>query len=96
MEEFLYKLIPTRPDFINTTKEEDEILSQHFTYLEGLLDNKELILAGPCLDGSLGIVILRAESEKRARSIMEGDPAVINGLMQATLQRYRVSLMGSK
>ncbi|MGM7701631.1 YciI family protein [Pseudalkalibacillus sp. Hm43] len=94
MEEYLYKLTPKRQDFINQiTPEEEEILQQHYKYLEKLLESEELILAGPCLDGTLGLVILRTSSHERAMKLMEGDPAVLNGIMDASLHPYRVSLM---
>ncbi len=97
MEEYLYKLTPRKTDFIdNITPEEEEILQQHYTYLEKLLESEELILAGPCLDGTLGLVILRTSSYDRAKQLMEGDPAVLNGVMEASLHPYRVSLMQKK
>lgn len=97
MEEYLYKLIPNRNDFINTmTAEENQILSEHYSYLEQLLETKELVLAGPCLDGSLGIVIVRTQSFERAESLMKEDPSVVKGVMSASLHPYRVSLMQSE
>lgn len=60
MEEFLYKLVPVREGFIDTvTEEEEAILERHFNHLKHLLATGELVLAGPCLDGTLGLVILR-------------------------------------
>ncbi|WLD91780.1 YciI family protein [Alkalihalobacillus sp. AL-G] len=98
MAEYLYKLIPNRDGFINdVTKEEEAVLEEHFAYIENLLKTGELVLAGPCLDGSLGVVILRVDTYERAEELMNGDPAVVNGIMQATLHPFRVSLMqGSK
>ncbi|MCF6137531.1 YciI family protein [Pseudalkalibacillus berkeleyi] len=97
MGEYLYKLIPYRKDFIDTiTAEENQILSEHYSYLEQLLETKELVLAGPCLDGSLGIVILRTQSFERAESLMNEDPSVVKGVMSASLHPYRVSLMQSE
>lgn len=97
MEEYLYKLTPKRNDFIETvTPEDNRILSEHFSYLEKLLETKELVLAGPCLDGSLGIVILRTHSHDRAQVLMENDPAVVDGVMEATLHPFRISLMQSE
>lgn len=94
MEEFVYLIKPVRNDFIGTiTQEETEIMDSHFQYLNGLLSEQKLILAGPCLDGAFGIVVFQAESMSSARNIMENDPSVMAGIMNAELHSYRVSLM---
>lgn len=88
-------ILPVREGFIESMSEaESEIMERHFQYLNGLLAEGKLILAGPCLDGAFGIVVYRAESMFAAREVMENDPAVINQLMSAELHPYRVSLMG--
>lgn len=93
MEQFVYFIHPIRDHFITTmSSEEEEIMLRHFTYLKNLLEENQLILAGPCLDGTCGIVIFSAESEEVARQIMENDPSVREGIMNADLHPYRVSL----
>jgi uncharacterized protein len=94
MKEFVYLIRPTRENFIETTtQEEDTIIDNHFEYLKQLLHDKILILAGPCLDGAFGIVVFKASSLELARKIMENDPVVSSGLMNAELHPYRVSLL---
>ncbi|MGZ4135865.1 MAG: YciI family protein, partial [Tumebacillaceae bacterium] len=66
---------------------------EHFGYLQGLLKEGKLILAGPCLDRVMGITIFKADSEEEARAIMNNDPAVVKGVMSAELHPYRVSLL---
>jgi uncharacterized protein len=96
MEEFVYLIHPVREDFIQSmTQDEREIMERHFNYLNDLLSEEKLILAGPCLDGKFGIVVYRAESMEAAREIMDNDPAVLNGLMTGELHPYRVSLMAN-
>lgn len=41
----------------------------------------------------MGIVILEVDSEEEARELMENDPAVKEGVMEATLFPYRVALI---
>ncbi|WP_423410190.1 YciI family protein [Heyndrickxia sp. MSNUG] len=94
MEEFVYLIKPVRKDFIKTmTEEESGIMEKHFHYLNALLSDEKLILAGPCLDGAFGIVVFRAETMDAAREIMVNDPAVLHGLMSAEIHPYRVSLI---
>ena len=78
------------------TEEETKAVSAHFEYLKGHQKQGILILAGRTLnidESSFGIVIFNAESEEQARMIMESDPAVVEGVMQAELYPYRVALM---
>ncbi|MEH7884303.1 YciI family protein [Bacillus sp. JJ1609] len=97
MGEFVYLIRPVRQGFIETmTEEESGIMKRHFDYLNALLSEEKLILAGPCLDGAFGIVVFREETLDAAREIMVNDPAVLHGLMSADLHPYRVSLMQSR
>jgi uncharacterized protein YciI len=92
--EFVYLIRPTRPGFVEEVlPEENDIMMEHFGYLQGLLREGKLILAGPCLDRTLGITVFKADSEEEARSIMENDPAVIKGVMSAELHPYRAALL---
>ncbi|BBM82991.1 YciI family protein [Candidatus Uabimicrobium amorphum] len=87
----MYK--PTRDNFINTMSEqEQQILGQHFSYLQNLLAEKKLLLAGPCEDGSLGIAIVEVESEVQAMEIMQNDPCVQNKVFCGEVKPFRVSL----
>jgi uncharacterized protein len=96
--QFLYqlKLIPALLNEANWTEREEDIVQHHFEVLQGLLQEGKLILAGRTLNmdpTGMGIVILEVESEKEARDLMENDPAVKEGIMEATLFPYRVALI---
>jgi uncharacterized protein YciI len=92
----LYVIKPVKPYFINDiTQEEQEIMANHFKYLEKLRDEDVLILAGPRTDGVLGIVLFRAPSYNSAKKVMENDPAIIEGLMKGELHPFRLSLVGN-
>ncbi len=92
--EFLYQIKPVRADLMeNQTEEEQEKLQSHFLYLQDLLEKGKLVLAGPCLDASFGVVILQNTHEVEARSIMENDPAVKGKIMTGSLYPFRVSLI---
>lgn len=96
--EFLYRLTPTRPAMLTRGPTDDEAATtqRHFEYLQRLCDEGVVILAGRTLTtdaSSFGIVIFRAPSEADARRIMENDPGVSEGVMNAELFPYRIALL---
>lgn len=98
MAQYLYRIQPTRPAMLSegATPREEEIISQHFGYLEGLTRQRVVILAGRTLntdETSFGIVIFEAESETAAQAIVNNDPAVKLGVFRAELFPYRIALM---
>ncbi|MHA2247245.1 MAG: YciI family protein [Candidatus Hodarchaeales archaeon] len=87
-------IIKGRPNFPNTmTEEEEKIMKEHFEYLKSLLLQDKLVMAGPTLDDSGGIIILNATSEDIARDIMSKDPSVSSGIMKPLYHPFRVSLI---
>jgi uncharacterized protein len=94
MPEWIYVIRAAREGFAaGPTEEEQQIMSDHFGYLKGLLDDGQLILAGPALDAAFGIAVFEADDEAAALEIMESDPSVAQGVMNATLHPYRSSLL---
>ena len=94
MPEWIYVIRAAREGFkTEPTEEEMAIMSDHFGYLKSLLDDGTLTLAGPALDASFGIAVFEAEDEESARAIMEADPSVAQGVMNATVHPYRTSLL---
>ena len=54
-----------------------------------------MILAGRTdepMDRRFGLVIFEAESKKAAQEFMESDPALVTGVMTATLHPYSIAL----
>ncbi len=101
MPEFLYKLQLVRRDMLRNgpTGAEQAIVAEHFTYLQDLTAKGVVILVGRTLttdENTMGLAIFRAESEDAARQIMNGDPAVKNGVMTATLYPFKVVLLGKQ
>jgi uncharacterized protein len=91
-EAFIYLIRPRAGFIASMTAEEAETMERHLAYLRSLQAENRLILAGPCLDGAFGVVILRASSGEEAGALMENDPAVLAGIMQPELHRFRISL----
>ena len=95
MAQWLYRIVPARPAMVaEPTERESEIVGAHFQYLLGLRDRGILILAGRTQEsvGTWGITIYEAEDEDAAREVMNGDPAVVAGVFQASLHPYAVAV----
>lgn len=99
--QYLYKIQPTRPEMLahGATPEEEAIVSEHFSYLKGLMEQGILLLAGRTLntdESSFGIVIFKATSQADAHTVVNNDPAVRKGVMRAELYPYRIALMAHR
>lgn len=93
IKHYIYMIKPTRPNMINQmTPEEEAIIDKHFDYLKKAFDEGKLILAGPCLDGVFGIVIIKAETQGIAADFMNNDPAVADKVMSGELHPFKISL----
>jgi uncharacterized protein YciI len=94
--QYLYRIQPTRNGFlIESTPEEDTIVSEHFNYLKQLTEQGIVLMAGRTLhtdETSHGVVIFVADSEDAARDIMTHDPAVQAGIFRAELFPFAVAL----
>jgi len=94
--EFLYRTLATRTGMVTEEPNDAEkaIIEQHFNYVKSLTDRGIVLLFGRTQNrdaGAFGIVIFRAGSDEEAQSIMNSDPAVKQGIMQAALYPYKVA-----
>jgi uncharacterized protein YciI len=93
MPEFLYLIHPFRDGFYaDPTPAENAAMDAHFEYLKQGIAAGSVLLAGPCLDETFGLVILRAETEDAARAFMYNDPSIQQNVMAAELHPLRISL----
>jgi uncharacterized protein YciI len=98
MQTYLYKIQPVRPAMLTEgpTAREAEVVSQHFDYLQGLLQQGVLLLAGRTLNtdySTFGIAIFQAENDEAARLLCENDPAIRERVMRAEIYPYRIALL---
>lgn len=95
MPEFIYLIHPFRDGFFEQpTPEEDAAMEAHFQYLRKATQEGTVILAGPCLDDTFGLVVFHAENEETAKAFMFNDPSVKANVMMAELHPFRASLVG--
>jgi uncharacterized protein len=82
MKQFLCKLTPSRPTFVqDMTEVERKIMQEHVDYWKDLSDRRIAIIFGPVLDpkGTWGIAIVEVASEPEAHILGKNDPAVQAG-----------------
>ena len=96
--QFIYVLKPTRLGMLTEgpTPQEVETVSRHFAYFKDLTEKGVMILMGRTQnkdETTFGIAVFEAEDEAAARRIMENDPAILGGVMTATLYPYKIALM---
>ena len=95
MPEYIYLLHPLRDGFFEQpTPLEVAIMEEHFQYLEQATETGRVILAGPCLDDTFGIIVFHVEDEAAARAFMFNDPSVKKNVMISELHPMRISLKG--
>jgi uncharacterized protein YciI len=95
MAEYIYLIHPLRDGFFEQpTPEEDVIMEEHYQYLKQATDAGIVLLAGPCLDDTFGLVIFTAENDKTANTFMFNDPSVRKNVMMAELHPLHISLRG--
>jgi len=86
---YLLRMEPVRQDLTpqNLTEAEHAVIAKHAVYLQSLIQQGKLTLAGQALDpnGFWGIIIVNASGAEAATAILNGDPAV-----QAKIFRGRV------
>jgi uncharacterized protein len=95
MPEYLYLIHPFRDGFFDRpTPEENIIMEEHFQYLQQATETGTVLLAGPCLDNTFGIIVFLARNDEAAHNFMFNDPSVKKNVMMAELHPMRISLRG--
>ncbi len=96
MEQFIYILKVRRLSMLTDGPDPAElaVLGEHSAYLGELRAQGKAALYGRTQNNdadTMGLVILLAEDEARARAMMLGDPAVAKNLMSAQLFPFSVA-----
>ena len=97
MNLFMYKIQPTRIEMLSDgpTPEENQVISEHFLYLQRLASAGRLFIAGRTLltdERTFGIAVFAAASEEEARTVLGEDPAILRGVMRGEVYPFRVAI----
>lgn len=95
MNTYIYRLGPTRLQMVteSPTEAEGKILQEHFNYLSQLKKDGVVILFGrtdTADENTYGIVVYRSVDDEAAQKIMNNDPAVRGGVMNAVCHPFRL------
>jgi uncharacterized protein YciI len=91
---YMYLAVPPRKTFVfDATPAEQDILAQHFAYMEELARRGTLVLTGPSLDGEFGVAIFEATQHDQAQAIVGEDPAIIAGMFTARLHPLKIGFL---
>lgn len=94
--QFLYRLRPSRLEMLTQgpTADESRLIGEHFRYLTDAAANGKVLLFGRTQNAdqhTFGLALLRLNDATEARSFMDNDPAVKNGVMVAELFPFKVA-----
>ena len=97
---YLCRIKPTRVGMLaeGPTDCEAEAIAEHFAYLQQLVSDGVVLLAGRTMttdERTFGIVLFTAATEADAAQLMQKDPAVVKGVMQGELFPFRIALWSS-
>ena len=93
---YVLRPVPRLQDAKNWTERDNLAVSEHFTRLQQATTQGKVLLAGrtdESLDKTFGIVVFEAADDAAAKAFMEADPAIVAGVMSATLHPYSVALL---
>lgn len=97
LKQFVYilRLIPRLHDDNAWTDADKAAVGRHFAHLTAATKAGQVILAGRTMepgDQTFGLVIFEATDDAAARTFMNSDPSVVEGIMTAELHPYYVAL----
>jgi uncharacterized protein len=97
-QHFVFIIRPRRAGFVDDpTPDEERVMGEHFQYLKAGVEAGKVLMAGPCIAGedTFGLVVFKADSEADAKAFMDNDPSVRQGVQEAKLYPFRLSLLGT-
>ncbi len=99
MPTYLYQIQPTRIEMLTDggTDVENATIQAHFEYLQALHQSGVATFVGRTLttdSDTFGLIVFDAADAAAAQAVMENDPAVKRGVMQATLFPFRTVFGG--
>ena len=92
---YVLRVVPALHEQAKWTQADNDAVSRHFARLAAAAKTGQVIFAGKTtepLDTTFGLVVFEAASDDAARQFMEADPAVVAGVMTATLHPYMLAL----
>jgi uncharacterized protein YciI len=67
-------------------------IGAHVAYMSGFADQKKLVMGGPFLDDSGGMMVFDLPDLKAARAVATADPTVKSGLLKVRVKPWLVAI----
>ena len=67
-------------------------IGEHVSYMFSFVESGKLVIGGPFLDDSGGMMVLRAEGMEEAEQIANADPSVQKGLLKVHVKEWFVPM----
>ncbi len=71
---------------------EQPLVMLHVQYMMELLESGSLVVGGPFMDDSGGMVVVRAQNLKEAQALASKDPSVEAGLLTYKLRPWMIAM----
>ena len=93
MRSYVLVILKTGPKKIEDKAERAKIFEGHFANMGRLAAEKKLALAGPLdgKEGRRGIFVMATPDIEEARRLVDTDPVIISGLMEAEYHKFFAS-----
>ena len=89
MEKCFAAIYQPGPNWISGKPNSQQPLSDHVAYLTDLHRQNVVAMGGPFADGEAGLVILAAADAAEAVRLIDRDPAVQSGILEAEVREWR-------
>lgn len=67
-------------------------VEEHIKYMRQQLANGFLLMGGPFLDNSGGMMVCRTSDIAKAKEVAEADPCVISGLLKVEIKQWMIPM----
>lgn len=76
----------------NVSFREQPGVMEHVQYMAGFVQSNRLVMGGPFLDDSGGMMVMKAESLEEAERLAHADPSVQEGLLKVSVKPWMAAM----
>ena len=65
---------------------------EHVQYMASFIEGRKLVIGGPFLDNTGGMMVMQADTQEEAEKIANADPTVVNKLLKVTVKPWMAAM----
>lgn len=65
---------------------------EHVQYMASFIESRKLVIGGPFLDNTGGMMVMQADTQEEAERIANADPTVVNKLLKVTVKPWMAAM----